>query len=355
MKKGAQVAAYVPSSDKWTWVLVKIEKKQGSNKYVVHDEIAENPQLERFVVETSKLSLFPNTKAQYEVGQHVLSQWKLDEKEWTTELYDAEIVKISKNSFNDKILTLKFPPGNDLLDVSVRNVTTYPTKFVPVDEEEEQKQEDEQQPEEEEKKEAPPPPPQQKQRANRSNKKSKSHSKQHTIENTTTSDDNQHHTTMNNTGSEESATSAHGETKDETSQASAAQMSTTTPPQSPPQEHETPRRNAAVVDEKPRTVKFIFNKVETADHTDFHLLTDDDFTHFLPEYKPPERIRITEGTPLLDALSDPELFDQINQHTTSSGSLFRNDLKPHEYKSALMEGKECGRIGKIFQIWKERR
>ena len=352
MKKGAQVAAYVPSSDKWMWVLVKIEKKQGANKYVVHDEIAENPQLERFVVETSKLSLFPNTKAPYEVGQHVLSQWKLDENEWTTELYDAEIVKISKNSSNEKILTLKFPPGNDRLDVSVSNVTTYPTKFVPVDEEEEQKQEDEQQPEEEEKKETPPPPATQtKQRSNRNAKKGKGHSKQHTIENTTTSDDNQHHTsTVNNTGSEESA---HGETKEETSQASTTQMSTTTPPQSPTLEHEI--KKVPVIDEKPRTVKFTFNKVETADHMDFHLLTDDDFTHFLPEYKPAERIRITEGTPLLDALSDPELFDQINQHTTSSGSLFRNDLKPFEYKSALMEGKECGRIGKIFRMWRERK
>ena len=345
MKKGAQVAAYVNLEGRNTWVLVKIEKKQSGNKYVVHDELAESSKLERFVVEQSKLSLFPNTTAKYEIGQRVLSQWKNDdESDWTTELYDAEIVKISKGVF-----TLKFPPGNDLLDVGAGQITTYPEGFVLDEDEEEQKPEDDQQPEEEEKKETPPPP---KTRGGRNSKKSRNHSKQHSIENTTTSDDNQRHpSTVNNTVSDES-TSAHGETKEDASQASTQQMSTTTPPQSP---QDTDSKKIQLIDEKPRTVSFHFNKVEQPDHTDLHLLTDDDFALSLPEKKPQKPIRIKEGTPLLDALSDPVLFDQIASHTTSSGMLFRNDLKPHEYKSALMEGKSSGRIGKIFQYWKESR
>ena len=132
MKKGAEVAAYVQLSEGFSWLLVKIEKRQANGRFVVHDVDSENPTIEHIIVESSNLTLFPNLSGPYEVGMHVLARWKNDDI-WTTELYDAEVLKVTKS-----ILTLRYEGDDEPRETSTRMVTTYPNSFLPQEEEHEE-------------------------------------------------------------------------------------------------------------------------------------------------------------------------------------------------------------------------
>lgn len=128
------------------------------------------------------------------------------------------------------------------------------------------------------------------------------------------------------------------------------------PPASPPVVEEVPmgpKYNPRMPEEIPnRKLNLSFTPPETQDPTDLHLLTDEEFLSLLPPLKKPIRITCKQGTPLLDCLCDPELFDQDSTHTTSGGMLFRKGIKQTNYKSAILNGGKCGRLGMIFNEYR---
>lgn len=335
MKKNQQVAAYVeiPNEDRAQWFLGKIEKKQANGKYVIHDEYAEDPSLERFIVDPQFISLFPNTQGPYSVGEHILARWKLTDG-WTTELYDAEIIKVIKKD----TLVLKYQESELEIETNVNKVTKYPAGFLSKEEEavneEEEANDEEAKAESETQHEATAESP-------------KSPSKNLTQEQTS-----EEHSDTNQPASNAPTTSA--EVTEDTGMASTPVPSS--PPASPPVVEEVPQGPKfmpRMAQEIPnRKLNLRFNPAETQDPTDLHILTDDEFIKLLPELRKPERIEIKQGTPLLDCLTDPELFEQESVHTTSSGMLFRKGMKQQKFKSALMNGEKCGRLGMIFNEYR---
>jgi hypothetical protein len=98
----------------------------------------------------------------------------------------------------------------------------------------------------------------------------------------------------------------------------------------------------------------MFAKPQETDHTEVQILSNDDFTSFAGPEKEIEHMRIEQGTPLLDALADPDLFNQEGlSHVTGSGVLAVPGIEPPKAPSALLSGPvKCGRLGWILNEWR---
>ena len=508
MRKGQLVAAYIENPDGPTWLMVKIEKKQSNGKYVVIDEEASDSETERYIVDQNYLAIFPNTTGPYNVGEHVLAQWKEDDG-WTTALYDAEIKKVNKNG----LLSLQYQEADEIFQVNLNRVTKYPPNFS-FEEEEEIKEEKPKMPKRKiivimkddepdlDDDKSPMPTRSSSKKKNkknahktrrkpkldenddsdelspstpshsptRSNHNSPSHQQNSTtsmhtrrsldLSDSAEDDDEESHIMTRNqsklkkkektviqipkeetdesfrhsrsasrTHSKQNSTANRSEEEyledheqQETNQTQSTHIMTRHQQQmqqqhfsssSPTSEDEradqhshlstplpsSPHASPPTVDESSeeklqpsqiqqiaqmpaltqhhtlamtrsqqmmqamsqpkeveenREVTFIFKRPQAVKKVKLELLTDDDIAKLIPPPAIPKREIIKKGTPLLDCLTDPDLFEQYQRHTTASGMVYRKNIEEErEFSSALMQGEKCGRIGKIFQLWKQ--
>ena len=109
--------------------------------------------------------------------------------------------------------------------------------------------------------------------------------------------------------------------------------------------------NHLINNEIDRNIKFFFNKPDQIEHSKMKLLTDNDFNHFMGNIPIFERIKSSSGTPLIDILQDPELFEQNLFCFTGNGTLYRKEIKSKNFKSGLENGINCGKMGLIFNKW----
>ena len=102
-----------------------------------------------------------------------------------------------------------------------------------------------------------------------------------------------------------------------------------------------------------RRIKFMFHRPEVAERPKVDYLTNEDFTRLAGPKQELERMHTIEGTPLLDYLEDPELFNQENLlHVTGSGVISVANVEKGDEKSGLIEGRiPCGRLKRIFNEW----
>ena len=102
-----------------------------------------------------------------------------------------------------------------------------------------------------------------------------------------------------------------------------------------------------------RRIQLMFNKPAPVEKRQIQGLSNDDFTELAGPVHEPEVMRTEPGTPLLDSLGDPELFDQEQvAHVTGSGVVALPERRPAPSKSVLMSGNiKCGRLGWILNEW----
>ncbi|OHT07321.1 hypothetical protein TRFO_24591 [Tritrichomonas foetus] len=102
-----------------------------------------------------------------------------------------------------------------------------------------------------------------------------------------------------------------------------------------------------------RRIYFMFHKPEVAERPKLEYLTNEDFTRLAGPRQDPVRMKTIEGTPLLDSLEDPELFNQeCLLHVTGSGEISISDIESGDRKSGIVAGQvPCGRLSKILNEW----
>jgi len=330
MKKGQAVAAYVRYvGEDENWIIGKIERKIGAGKFIVRDEFSEDHKYDRYVVKSRNMTLFPHVGGQYEVGEHVIASWKdIETKEWSTMLYDAEVVRINRGN----TISLKYMESNNVIDVSTSKITKYPPKFY------------EEQDEEEENKEISNDNSTKSENGTPIKQESSSVTPKELTENDSDTQKAPPPTPQNSSPV----------TEDRSVTSPAVPSS---PPASPPLVDESVsahRFSPETIDDSfNRRIVFTFHAPENVEKSDMKLLSDDDFDKFVgntPSYK---RMAIENTTPLIDALQDPMLFDSRSSHFTGNGTIFRKGLKHRHFRSAYMNDYEGGRIGKIFGEWKK--
>lgn len=330
LKKGQQVAVYVHFEDEEEpkWIMTKIEKKINNNLYMVHDEYADDPNKERFRVEASNITMFSHPSSGYEPGEHVLARWK-NPGDWTTVLYDAEVISVNKGG----TVTLLYQGTEDQIVVNTNKITKYPPNFL--NEEEEIGEEEEE-------------------------AKGESEAEEQ-IENNEKQEEavqvksEQSEVNLSEEPEMEAApptavTSSENQEDEEVQNSTPAASS---PPQSPQPMPPSSSQEVfiPVQEEVKRTLAFTFDKPEPVESTKIRLIDDNELKSLVKDAPDPEKVTAIEGTPLLDCLEDPELFEQEIKHTTASGMMYRKNMKPHVFKSALMDGQKCGRLGHIIQGW----
>ncbi|KAK8835544.1 hypothetical protein M9Y10_042430 [Tritrichomonas musculus] len=102
-----------------------------------------------------------------------------------------------------------------------------------------------------------------------------------------------------------------------------------------------------------RRIYFMFHQPEVQERPKLEYLSNEDFTKLAGPKKELKRMETKEGTPLLDSLSDPELFNQENLlHVTGSGIISVANVEKGDEKSGLAEGRiPCGRLRRIINEW----
>lgn len=296
-KKGDKVVANIREGKSSKWILAKIEKVSGDS-YLVLDEYSDNK--DRYEVISKNVTQLSNTNTSYRIGERILAFWKNSHTSWTTELYEAEVVAKNKQT-----LTLKYQGSDDHQNVNITKTAKYPESYF---EEEVEEDEDE---EEEEKADVKD----QNANAEKNNKNEKGG----------------HKVNDNNYEEEENAL----QQKNPREKSKNHQDS---------HEEDSPREK----DTFDRRFTFTFNQ-PPEESTPIIKLTDEEFSKFRRPTPPLERMMALEGTPLIDSLQDPDLFNQDFTHITSSGVIFAKEFQKKRYNSALMNGGECGRLGKIFK------
>ena len=86
----------------------------------------------------------------------------------------------------------------------------------------------------------------------------------------------------------------------------------------------------------------------------FKKITNEDFDKLMPNPPAPiRRLQSIEATPLLDFLNDHKLFNDVNPHITTCGSLsIPNARRAPNRESALMNPDvHVGRISRILYQW----
>ena len=121
----------------------------------------------------------------------------------------------------------------------------------------------------------------------------------------------------------------------------------------PEQEEVKPKMSPHTEALERRRVQLMFNKPAPVEKRQIEGLTNDDFTSLAGPIHEPEVMRTEPGTPLLDSLCDPELFDQEQvAHVTGSGVVSIPERKSAPSHSVLLQGGvKCGRIGLILNEW----
>jgi len=135
MKNGQLCAACVNYADTngYSWIIARYERRNHSGKIIVRDEFCENPEFERYSIETNQIIPFPINDEVYSAGDPVLALWYDSEtKEWSTMFYGAVVVEVKSGT----ILTIKYKGSNILVDLDKSKVSKYPEGFEIIAEEE---------------------------------------------------------------------------------------------------------------------------------------------------------------------------------------------------------------------------
>jgi hypothetical protein len=304
IKVGSTCAACVEYSGQngFSWIITKVEKKSTGNKYVLRDEYAERPEFETYTVESNRITPFPAQNEDYRVGERVLALWWDEEtNQWSTMLYQAE-VKAVKNNGRLSLLYKGSDPPN-IFDVELKQITKFPPDF-------------------------------------------DLHDSDFTEAEALDQLETPALSTTPPVGSDR--TSGHG-TDDEVPEAA--------PRPAPPSPSPSPRAAAAeqIAAIEARRVAFMFNIPQPAERSEITYLTNDDFTALAGPEREPELMRTEPGTPLLDALEDPELFSQEHySHVTGSGVIRLPGSDAPAPQSRLLAGPmRCGRLGWILNEWRQ--
>lgn len=117
---------YYPDCEAYAWVITRVEKKQGKGRYLVHDEFADDPKCDHFVVDSNRITPFPYVGDKLEVGDHILAVWHDDEtNEYSTMLYEAIVDQTPQN---DKI-KIHYKGSTNIISIDVNHTTRFPPGF----------------------------------------------------------------------------------------------------------------------------------------------------------------------------------------------------------------------------------
>jgi hypothetical protein len=305
MKVGSTCAACVEYSGQagFSWIITRVEKKSTGNKYVLRDEYAERPEFETYTVESNRIAPFPAQNEDYRVGERVLALWRdEDTNQWSTMLYRAEVKAVKSNSRLS--LLYKGSDPSSIFDVELKQITKFPPDFDLHDSDFNEA-------------EAPDQP---------------------------------------DTAAPSTATPPGG--SDRTSGAGTDDEVPDAAPRPAPQSP-SPSPRAAAAEQtaaiEARRVAFMFSIPRPAEGSEITHLTNDDFAALAGPEREPELMRTEPGTPLLDALEDPELFSQERySHVTGSGVIRLPSADGPPPQSRLLAGPiRCGRLGWILHEWRQ--
>lgn len=294
LTKGLSCAVCVIYADtgRYSWIVTKIERcpKGSGGKFTVRDEYADDERYETYVVEPNRIAPFPSSGEGYKPGDRVLALWKDEESnEWSTMFYEAKVIGMKPNGK----VTLVYKETDTEIEVDDTKITRFPKDFDLVSSSEEGEEEENQ----------------------------------------------------------NEATTAVEEKEKETKPAVSPMPTRSTATDKEKEKKKMSSQTQAI---EGRRLKLWFNVPEPMEKPQIEChLTNEDFTKMAGEIRPPVRMHTKPGTPLLEALADPDLFSQERYtHVTGSG-VISIPVTPSPADSALLSGPtKCGRIGWILNEWK---
>lgn len=355
LKNGSNCAACVlyPESDTHSWILTKVEKKLPGNRFLVRDEFADDPRYETYQVDSNHITPFPSPPSEeYKPGETILALWHDDERnEWSTMFYNAEV-----KSVEPKFVRLLYSQTDFEVEVEKNKLAKFPPKFKELAEEVDDNE--------------------------TSQNQTGSTTAQNTedvTEDAKTEDGKDNSTTQavdEDSGRSDQVSEDKGNSKpiseDESTviKAETDHLTEKFVKEENRSEEETrphPVRHGRgghshapkVAAPKPpldtaeaRRVHFMFHKAEVTEAPKPKYLSDEDFSKLSGAPVEFARMNTKAGTPLLDSLNDPELFDQEEMlHVTGSGIISVANVDECK-KSGLAEGKmPCGKLGRIINEW----
>lgn len=313
MKKGQTCAACVvyPEHNKYAWIITKIDKKLSGkqHKYQVRDEYYTDPKHELYVVDEKRVTPFPIHNGKYKVGERILAMWHDEQtNEWSTMLYVAEIVEMKSS----KRLLILYQGSDETVEIDVDHVTKFPPDF------------------------------------DLSNESFYDEPAEgEPTDNAHTDDDNAAADTADadqTTDKRESESTEREEDRNfEKTENGSNEEDRTDDAQDISDD----------ADQEQRRIHFLFKEPAPVEKLQIQCLNDKDFTDLAGPSAAPPRMTTVEGTPLLDSLSDPELFSQdFNSHITGSGRLSAPKIRS-KGRSFLspQTGIQCGRLSYILGEW----
>jgi len=124
---GQTVAACVPySKRKKEWIMSSVEKWLPEEKeYIVKDLFPESKRKQDWRVKQHELTIFPAVDEKYPLGTKVLSLWLMENNEWSSMFYEAEVVDCVEN-----VVNLKFDGEDKIYSIMKEKVVKLPKKTI---------------------------------------------------------------------------------------------------------------------------------------------------------------------------------------------------------------------------------
>ena len=388
LRTGSNCAACVvyADTDAESWILTKVERKMSGNRFVVRDEFADDAKYETYVVDSNHITPYTASNSEdFKVGEKVLALWRDEEtNEWSTMFYSAKVLDVDAS--DTRHVTLLYGGTEFGVEVEKSKIARLPANFSQSEDnessEEDQantKNQNQNQNEttgdeataEDNNSESATDDQRDKQKSQQetANKQSsnqnsedeeakdgKTHKK---IEQNDDEGKNENHSPQKNQPLKDDSANANNSTTQQSPQPPNTQEKlekidkTDHKAVKPSKTHEDSQKSKVPDNPEERRIFFMFNKPEVAERPKLEYLTNDDFTRLAGPKQEIVRMHTEEGTPLLDSLEDPELFNQENLlHVTGSGAITISNLDDSNAKSGIVSGSvQCGRLSKIINEW----